>query len=296
MVEKVEDAIIVAGGLGTRMLPATSAIPKEALPLVDTPALFHLCWEAIAAGCTRLHLIVSPAKKELANSLQEAENIERLMKSRPDLPEIAFCPLPKNIELFVAIQETARGLGDALSCALPNVKGPFVVLLGDNLIMKTHPSPNNLGIESASMASARLVKCWQEHGLPCGGMIQVAEEETCNYGILKMDGDRVVEIVEKPEVDIAPSRWALCGRYLWPGNAEELLKRFSLEEFGEMQTIEIQKNWMQNEGYLGVDLDDYSWYDSGNPLSWIIEQIDHSFKREDLSEPLTAWLKNRLPF
>jgi UTP-glucose-1-phosphate uridylyltransferase len=83
---------------------------------------------------------------------------------------------------------------------------------------------------------------------------------------------------------------------LWPGNAEELLKQFSLEEFGEMQTIEIQKNWMQNEGYLGVDLDDYSWYDSGNPLSWIIAQIDHALKREDLSEPLTAWLKNRLPF
>lgn len=294
MQRDVSDALIVAGGLGTRMLPATTAIPKEALPLVDVPALHHLCWEAIAAGCKRIHLILSPSKLDLVNSLKEPKNLKRLMAARPELPEIVFKPIPDDIELFVAIQEKARGLGDAISSALVNVDGPFLVLLGDNLIMRNHPIPAGLGIEEASKASKLLVEAWEEHGVPCGGMIQVAESDTDKYGILKIENNKIVEIIEKPPLGEEPSRWALCGRYLWPENSQELLEKYSLESFGEMQTIEIQKHWMNNEGYVGVDLDDFTWYDSGSPLSWIKAQIDHALKRDDLSENLQKWLVERI--
>ncbi len=296
MVGEVRDALIVAGGLGTRMLPASAAVAKEVLPLVDVPALYHLVWEAVAAGCDRIHLILSPSKLGLAETLKPSpEMLAKMQTARPGLPLAALEPLPEEIEIFIAVQKTALGLGDAISCALDNVEGAFLVLLGDNLLMAKHPIAEEVGVGNASLASARLVAAFQRTGRPCGGMKQVAEKDVSNYGVVALSGERIVDLVEKPSIEDAPSRWVLCGRYLFTADTAELLTEYDLASHGDMQTIAIQRHWMVQEGgFIGVDIDDHQWYDSGSPLSWLIAQIDHALRREDLADGLRAWFDERL--
>ena len=296
MAGEVHDALIVAGGLGTRMLPASAAVAKEALPLVDIPALYHLVWEAVAAGCDRIHLILSPSKLGLAETLKPSpEMVVEMHSARPELPLSAFEPLPEGVKIFIAVQKTARGLGDAISCALDNVEGAFLVLLGDNLLMAKHPIAEDVGVGNASLASARLVSAFQRTGRPCGGMKQVAEKDVSNYGVVALSGERIVDLVEKPPIEDAPSRWVLCGRYLFTPDTAELLTEYDLASYGDMQTIAIQRHWMAQEGGLiGVDLDDHQWYDSGSPLSWLVAQIDHALRRDDLADGLRAWFDERL--
>jgi UTP--glucose-1-phosphate uridylyltransferase len=296
MVREVRDALIVAGGLGTRMLPASAAVAKEILPLVDIPALYHLVWEAVAAGCDRIHLILSPNKLGLAKTLKPSnEMVDKMRSARPDLPPSAFEPLPEGVEVFIAVQKTARGLGDAISCALDNVEGAFLVLLGDNLLMAKHPNAEDVGVSNASLASTRLVASFQRTGRPCAGIKQVAEKDVSNYGVVALSGEKIVNLVEKPSIEDAPSRWVLCGRYLFTPDTAELLTEYDLASHGEMQTIAIQRYWMaQDGGLIGVDLDDHQWYDSGSPLSWLIAQIDHALRRDDLADGLRAWFDGRL--
>ena len=120
------DAVLVAGGLGTRMLPASASIAKEALPLVDIPALTHLAREAVAAGAKRLHIVTSP-RKDLSALLAD---YSWLLDKRSDLAPIILSPF-SDVEVLVHIQHQALGLANAISAATASINGPFLVLLGD---------------------------------------------------------------------------------------------------------------------------------------------------------------------
>ena len=106
---------------------------------------------------------------------------------------------------------------------------------------------------------------------------------------------KITEIIEKPPIENAPSDSVLCGRYLFTEDFKDLLLKFSVKEYGELQSIEIQKYWMNSElGLDYVDLDDHDWYDSGQPEVWLKAQIDHALKRDDLGPNLRKWLNQRL--
>lgn len=283
---EIVDAVLVAGGLGTRMLPASASIAKEALPLVDIPVLTHLAREAVAAGAKRLHIITS-ARKDLSALL--ADN-SWLLDKRSDLDPIVLSPFI-DVEVLVHIQHQALGLANAISTASTSINGPFLVLLGDNLVMDKHTSGSDY---QASSASAELVKCFAQHKLPCVGLIAVNDDEVCNYGVVEMEGQRITSIVEKPQKEDAPSNMVLCGRYIFTEDFSQLLNQYSLEEYGELQSIAIQQHWMENNGLNGVLLNDYQWYDSGSPLPWLKAQIDHALRRPELSDELNSWLQQRL--
>ena len=280
----VEDAVLVAGGIGSRMLPASAAIAKEALPLVDIPAITHLAREAVEAGAKRLHIITSPSKDFTGllkdNSWASAK--------RPDISKELLSPFAE-VEVLVHVQETPRGFGDALSCALDSINGPFMVLLGDNILMDSYSTASNY---TASNASKILVEAYEKTALPCVGLAAVEDPE--NYGVVSMDGQLVKEIVEKPSRENAPSNLVLCGRYLFTADTADLLSRYSFEEYGELQSIAVQKHWMENEGLVGVELEGFQWYDSGAPLPWLKSQIDYALRREDMSDEIRDWLKDRL--
>ena len=280
----VEDAVLVAGGIGSRMLPASAAIAKEALPLVDIPALTHLAREAVEAGAKRLHIITSPSKDFTGllkdNSWASAK--------RPDISKELLSPFAE-VEVLVHVQEIPRGFGDALSCALGSINGPFMVLLGDNILMDSYSTASNY---VASNASKILVEAYENTCLPCVGLAAVEDPE--NYGVVSMDGQLVKEIVEKPSRENAPSNLVLCGRYLFTADAADLLSKYSFEEYGELQSIAVQKHWMENEGLVGVELEGFQWYDSGAPLPWLKSQIDYALRREDMSDEIRNWLKDRL--
>ena len=280
----VEDAVLVAGGMGSRMLPASAAIAKEALPLVDIPALSHLAREAVAAGAKRIHIITSP-KKDLSQLLKDNS---WLHDTRPDLSAELLSPF-NDIEVLVHVQEVPKGFGDALSCALHAIDGPFMVLLGDNILLDSFNSTSNY---IPSSASKKLVEAYLRTGLPCVGLAAVNDPE--NYGVVSMNGELVKEIIEKPVREDAPSNLVLCGRYVFTSDTSKLLSLYDYEQYGELQSIAIQQHWMQNEGLVGVELKGFQWYDSGAPLPWLKGQIDYALRRGDMSDELRSWLNDRL--
>ncbi len=280
----VEDAVLVAGGIGSRMLPASAAIAKEALPLVDIPILSHLAREAVAAGAKRLHIISSPTK-DFSSILKDNSWAK---EKRPDIAEELLSPF-SDAEVLIHIQEIPKGFGDALSCALGSISGPFLVLLGDNILLDSYSGTADY---TPSNASKILVDAYEKTSLPCVGLAAVEDPE--NYGVVSMNGHLVKEIIEKPVRENAPSNLVLCGRYLFTEDTSDLLSKYSFEEYGELQSIAVQKHWMENKGLVGVELKGFQWYDSGAPLPWLKSQIDYALRREDMRDEIREWLEERL--
>ena len=161
----VEDAVLVAGGIGSRMLPASAVIAKELLPLVDVPALSHLAREAVEAGAKRLHIVTSPTK-DFSTIIRDNSWI---YEKREEITQQIVSPF-SDVEVLVHVQEIARGFGDALSCALDSIDGPFMVLLGDNILLDSFFDLQNY---IPSNASKILVEEYHKTSLPCVGLSSV---------------------------------------------------------------------------------------------------------------------------
>ena len=290
---KVEDAVILAGGSGTRMLPASLFIPKETMPLVDTPIINHLIWEVAKAGVSRVHLVLSERKHEFLSDFISDEELHG-DEIRPDLPRESLRLGLKGLEIIPHIQKRPGGVADAISTAIEFVEGPFLVLLGDMLLLEEHWGPLHSGTSYASDASSELVSVFSRSGLPVVGACPVAREEISNYGVVEISDEKVKSIVEKPDIESAPSEYVLCGRYIFPENTGEILEMYPLSEFGELQSIEVLNHLIENGGLHAVKLDRFSMYDSGNPLSWLKSQIDHALQREDLGDDLKTWMGERI--
>jgi UTP--glucose-1-phosphate uridylyltransferase len=290
---KVTDAVILAGGRGTRMLPATLYMPKEALPLVDTPILNHVIWEACRAGVDRIHIVLSESKKALLAGVLGHSGPLYGEDVRPDIPRVSLSGHAGNIELLMHVQKRPGGVADAIATALHAVNGPFLVLLGDNLLISEHHGPAYSGPEHASMASLELVERFAQTGLPSAGVLNVPKGELSKYGVADLKEGLVKSIVEKPAPSDAPSPYVLCGRYLLPENTAELLELVPESEYGEMQSIALFEHLINHGGFEAVRLEGYELYDSGDPVTWLKSQIDHALRREDMSEELLSWLRER---
>ena len=283
---RVLDAVIVAAGMGTRMLPVSGYVAKEMLPLVDVPVMHHLILEARAAGCTRIHIITSPAKdfslllEDMNSKFPSFSNDQSLLN-----------PLGE-AEYFIHYQHEQLGLAHAISMASESISGPFLVLLGDNILTSNHAATSSF---EPSSVSTDLVLLHQETGCACGSVYDVGPDSVHLYGSVSLDGDMVQSIVEKPNIVVALSTLAFCGRYIFTDDFSALLDRFSVDEHGELQSIAILKHWM-DEGNLRAHVLDstVAWYDSGMPLGWLTFQIDHALRRPDYGDELTAWLNQRL--
>ena len=290
---KVKDAVILAGGSGTRMLPASLFIPKETMPLVDTPIINHLIWEVAKAGVSRVHLVLSERKYEILRDFISDEGFHG-DEIRPDLPRESLRLGLEGVEIIPHIQKSPGGVADAISTAIEYVEGPFLVLLGDMLLVEEHLGPLHSGPSSASGASSELISMFSRSGLPAVGVYPVGREEISNYGVVEISDGKVKSVVEKPDIESAPSEYVLCGRYIFPENTREILEMYPLSEFGELQSIEVLNHLIENGGLHAVKLDHFSMYDSGNPLSWLKSQIDHALQREDLGNILRTWIEERM--
>ena len=286
-------AIILAGGIGSRMLPVSSMVPKEIMPLIDLPAINYAIEEIKDTGIKNIHIVINEQKKWIIDVLNyNEENITSLQKIRNEIPSNFLNP-SENINLQIHIQETQLGFANAISYALNEISGPFLVLLGDNILINEHLPPTTN--KSRSNASLNLIKKFNENKRPVVGLHKVDKEELSSFGVVKKMDGKITEIIEKPSIENAPSDSVLCGRYLFTEDFKDLLLKFSVKEFGELQSIEIQKYWMNSElGLDYVDLDDHDWYDSGQPEVWLKAQIDHALKRDDLGPNLIKWLNQRL--
>jgi UTP--glucose-1-phosphate uridylyltransferase len=270
---KVDEAIILAGGRGTRMLPATLYSAKEFLPLYDMPIIKHLFEECIIAGIKKVHLVLSPRKKSIFDALMFHGNEPFEENVRSDLDRSYLRLVPEGMNLSIHVQDSPGGVADAMSVALDDIEGDFLVLLGDNVLLQRDIEGS--GNITANTASLRMVEDFASNGVPCAGVISVGSDIASLYGIAEVVGGNVVSIVEKPGKNDYRGDLALCGRYLFPKDSSSILEGFSVEEYGELQSIAFMLGLSKTHGLRAIDLSDHSWYDSGNPSSWVLDQFKH---------------------
>ena len=293
--EKVDHAIILAGGRGTRMLPASRYTSKEFLPLVDVPLINHLIWEACKAEVKNIHIVLSSQKLKIYKEIMDnSDDLNDIMAMRPDIPKDIFKLNVSGVKIFLHEQINPNGMGGALSVVLEKINSPFILLLGDNVILDNHPKLEEMGILSASNCSKKLVTYFYETGTPCAGLMKVEKRDVSKYGIVEISNGLINSIVEKPKISDALTNYALCGRYLLPANTAEILSRYPVDIYGELQSIELLNHIITQTGLGGIILDNSQLYDSGDPLSWIKSQVDHAIRREDIRADFLPWLSSRI--
>jgi UTP--glucose-1-phosphate uridylyltransferase len=209
-VRKVRKAVFPVAGMGTRFLPATKAMPKEMLPVVDKPLIQYAVEEAAAAGVEQMIFVTGRNKRAIEDHFDRIPELEQMLErsGKHQLLESLMSATPRGVTFVYVRQPEPLGLGHAVLCAQPVVGDePFAVILADDLI------------DAAPGVTAQLVDSFQRHGASVLAVQDVARQETSKYGIVAtepMDGaeERVVGIVEKPRPEQAPSTLAVVGRYV----------------------------------------------------------------------------------
>ena len=228
----VRKVVFPVNGLGTRFLPATKAMPKEMLPIVDKPLIQYAVEEAARAGITEMIFVTGRNKRAIEDHFDAHPELERELeeKGKDELLEIVRSILPHNIHCIYLRQPKALGLGHAVLCAQPVVgDNPFAVILADDLIDAPKGCIGQLIEARASVGGGSVV-----------AVQDVAPEETKKYGIVSVDDGslttpRVRGIVEKPDPAVAPSRMAVIGRYVFEADIFDHLARLQPGVGGEIQ-------------------------------------------------------------
>ena len=287
--KKIRKAVIPAAGLGTRVLPATKAQPKEMLVIVDKPALQYLVEELVASGIEEILIITGRNKSSIENHFDYSYELETTLeeKGKTELLEIVQ-HISNMANIFYVRQKQPLGLGHAVGCAESFIGDePFVVVLGDDIIY----SPE-------SPATKQLIEKYEElNGGIILGVQEVPEKEVNKYGIIdplnKLD-ERTVEVkgfIEKPEIDEAPSRLAALGRYVLEPEIFKYLKETKPGKGGEIQlTDAILK--MKNAGHklYGYDYDGIR-YDTGDKFGMFKATVEMALRHDELKDEVRDYLK-----
>lgn len=266
-------AIIPVAGLGTRMLPATKAIPKELLPVYDRPIIQHVVEEAIAAGCTEIILVTRSGKEAIENHFDSHYELEhRLEKKRKEviLKQVKDI-IPKHVQVISIRQEDALGLGHAILCAsrLINRYEPFAVLLPDVLLLDQPEKPLHSSFKAA-------VEKAKETGVGQIMVEKVGHEDVDKYGIVDINGNdlnfgesaSIKAMVEKPKPEKAPSNLAVLGRYVLTPRVMELLEFVEPGAGGEIQLTDALDKLLKEQP-LEAFLSDADVHDCGNKYGFV---------------------------
>ncbi|GLW92881.1 UTP--glucose-1-phosphate uridylyltransferase [Actinokineospora globicatena] len=284
-------AIVPAAGLGTRFLPTTKAVPKELLPVVDTPGIEYVAKEAAEAGATRLIIVTSPGKESVAQYFQPRPELEKTLEDRGKTELLEkIRRAPNLIAVETAIQEQALGLGHAVGCAEPNLRPEdeaVAVLLPDDLVLPT-------GV------LARMAKVREEKGGTVLCAFDIPREEISAYGVFDVeatDDDDVKKVngmVEKPPAAEAPSTFAAAGRYLLDRAIFDALKRITPGAGGELQLTDAIALLISEGHPVHVVVHRGGRHDLGNPGGFLRAAVDFALEHPEYGPGLRAWLRDRV--
>ncbi|WP_454699220.1 UTP--glucose-1-phosphate uridylyltransferase GalU [Arthrobacter humicola] len=286
----VKKAVIPAAGLGTRFLPATKAMPKEMLPVVDQPAIQYVVEEAVKAGLDDLLMITGRSKRALEDHFDRAPALERTLELKGDLERLEAVQHASSLApLHYLRQGDPKGLGHAVLCARQHVGDePFAVLLGDDLI------------DAQEDLLSIMIDVQAKTGGSVIALIEVDPSQISAYGcadITAVDGEdyfQVNRLVEKPSVDEAPSNLAVIGRYVLHPAVFDVLEKTEPGRGGEIQLTDALQTLATTEGegggVYGVVFRGRR-YDTGDKLSYIKAVISIASERVDFGEDLKAWMK-----
>jgi len=293
-IKKIRKAVIPAAGLGTRVLPATKAQPKEMLVIVDKPALQYLVEELVSAGIEEILIITGRNKGSIENHFDYSYELEKTLeeKGKKDLLKIVN-NISEMSNIYYVRQKKPLGLGHAISCAEAFVGDePFVVLLGDDIIYTAKD-------KGQSPVTKQLVEKYNElQGGTILGVQEVPHENVSKYGIIKplkqIDEKTVAveDFIEKPSVDEAPSNLAALGRYVLEPEIFSYLKRTKPGKGGEIQLTDAILA-MKNDGekLYAYNFDGLR-YDTGDKFGMFVANVEFGLRHEELKDKVKDYLKD----
>jgi len=290
---KVKKAVIPVAGLGTRMLPATKAIPKEMLPLVDKPLIQYVVNECIAAGINEIVLVTHSSKNSIENHFDTSFELEAMLEKRVKrqlLEEIqSICP--PHVTIMQVRQGLAKGLGHAVMCAYPVVGNEPVAVILPDVIIDEYES--NLGKDNL----AEMMRRFDETGYS-QIMVEPVDDVTA-YGVVDCQGAELsagqstpmVGVVEKPKADKAPSNLAVVGRYVLSAEIWPLLAKTPPGAGDEIQLTDSIAMLMDKETVEAYHLKGVS-HDCGNKLGYMQAFVEYGVRHNTLGSDFKAWLES----
>ena len=284
--QKIRKAVIPAAGYGTRFLAATKATPKEMLPIVDKPTIQYIVEEAVASGIENILIVSGHGKRSIEDHFDSAPTLEQELERKGKLDLLKQVQETADINIHYIRQRHMRGLGDAILCAKAFVSDePFAVLLGDDVVYNPEKP-----------ALRQLMDVYEKTGGSVLGCQTVPKEKVSSYGIV--DGEKgnnprllkVVDMVEKPEVEAAPSRVAVLGRYIIKPSIFNILSETKPGKGGEVQLTDALRVMAKEDFVYAYDFEGQR-YDLGDKLGFLKATVEFALRREDLGNPFREYLK-----
>jgi UTP--glucose-1-phosphate uridylyltransferase len=281
---KIRKAVIPAAGLGTRFLPATKAVPKELLPIVDVPTIQLIVHEVAAAGIDTAILIAGRGKAAIEDHFDVHRDLEeKLQREGKDALAACIREAAEMVRMVSVRQGTPRGLGHAVLCAKHIVGNePFVVLLGDDLVDAKVP------------CTKQMIDIYHQYGKSVVALMEVSDEDVPKFGIChgKQIRERVLDLdimVEKPKKQDAPSNLAIVGRYVLTPRIFEILEKTAPGKGGEIQITDAMVQLMKDEGFIGYRFEGER-YDAGDKFGFLQANIAYALKRPDIAPKLLKYM------
>ena len=293
MTKRIRKAVLPVAGLGTRFLPATKAIPKEMLTVVDRPVVQHVVDEAREAGIEHFIFVTGRGKAVIEDHFDMAYELEDTLRRRNKTKEYdaLMSDLPKAGATSFTRQQAPLGLGHAVWCAREIVGDePFAVLLPD---MITLPAAGK-----TARCLAQAVAAWEKHGGNIIAVEEVPPKETHQYGIVATGADfgetfEITGMVEKPPQGTAPSNLIISGRYILEPAIFDLLEKGEKGAGGEIQLTDAMIHLAKARPFHGMRFDGRT-YDTGSKLGFLAANVAFGLSRPDVAEGLRAELKKLL--
>jgi len=287
--QRVKKAIIPAAGLGTRFLPATKSMPKEMLPIVDTPTIQFIVEEAVKSGIDEILIVTNSNKHSMENYFDLNYELEMRLKEagKNDLVDL-IRQVASLANIHYIRQKEPKGLGHAILCARTFVGNePFAVLLGDDMV-----------VNQGKPALLQLVEAYNQKNCSILGVQEVLHTEVNKYGIVTpsrevRDGKKlfkVVDMVEKPDVDKAESDYAVLGRYILAPEIFDILSHTEPGKNGEIQLTDAIRDLMVHQPVYACDFVG-TRYDVGDKFGYVKATIDYSLRRADMSKKVKDYIK-----
>ena len=283
--KKVRKAIIPAAGLGTRFLPATKAMPKEMLPIVDKPTIQYIVEEAIASGIEDIIIVTGKGKRAIEDHFDYAHELESNLLEKGKMSLLEKVQYSSNLaDIHYIRQKEPKGLGHAVWCAKSFIGDePFAVLLGDDIVQGDTP------------CLKQLIDQYEETHASVIGVQTVPENETDRYGIVDpgmAEGRRyqVNNFVEKPKLGTAPSNLAIMGRYVFTPEIFKFLETQQVGAGGEIQLTDAIQQLNEIQRVFAYDFEGKR-YDVGEKLGFVKTTVEFALQNEEIREEMLRYIK-----
>ena len=280
---KVRKAVIPVAGLGTRFLPATKAVPKEMLPVIDTPAIQLVVEEAVRAGIDDILMVTGRSKRAIEDHFDRSAELEHFLEAKGKFDELKQVrAIAELATISYTRQRDPLGLGHAVACAEPHVgDAPFVVMLPDDLVRPKTPLLD------------RMLKIHERYGRSVLAAIEVSREDSSLYGMIEPepveeDLVRIASIVEKPSAEESPSTLAAIGRYVFTPEIFDALRETPPGHGGEVQLTDAINLLAQDQAVYALTFE--GRFDVGSKLDYLRATVELALARDDLGPDFKEYL------